>query len=650
MSIERTIPLMFQARVQANPDIIAQASKNEKGEFEKYTYSHLYKDVIRFASGLQKIGIKRADNVAFFSDNRREWLIADLALLSLGAVDVPRGKDSMPAELRFITAFAGCVFGIFENSRQLEKILEKISDVPLFKTAIVIEEPDEKIRQKAKEAKIELHSFAEIMNLAGEDYETLKSNIENEMEKTKTDDLATIIFTSGTTGTPKGVMLTHENYLAQLNVVDQILCVKPGDMWLSVLPVWHSFERSIQYFALYFASGIAYSKPIAPVMLGDLAAIKPQYICGVPRLWNGLGNAVIRTMRKKGGITYAMFKFFLGIGKRYQWAKDRMLGLVCHYKRKSRVLEWFIGLLPFLLLAPLNALGDVLVFKKIRAKLGGCIKATISGGGSLQKDVDEFYKAIGINVLEGYGITEAAPVLSVRLEKRSRSNCVGPVFPSVEVKIVAEKNGKIISGEPLPVGQKGLILARSKTMHQIMKGYYNRQDLTDMVIDKDGWLNTGDIGLFTVDREIKITGRAKDTIVLLGGENIEPLLIEEALCTSDFIESAMLVGQDKKYLGALIVPAKEAIQNYASENNIAYAVYDQLLDTPEIQMLIRTEIDRLVSAENNFRSCEKIFRFSLLSESFQVGRELSAKQEMIRFKIAELYKAQIEKIFEEDEN
>ena len=649
MAIEKTIPLMFQAKVQANPDIIAQAAKNEKGEFEKFSYARLYKDVIQFAAGLQKIGVQRADKIAFFSDNRREWLIADLAILSLGAIDVPRGKDSMAAELRFITSFAGCVFGIFENTQQLEKILEKVSDVPLLKTAIVIDSPEDQVKQKAKENGITIYSFSEIMNLSTESYETIKAEIEKEMEKTNTDDVATIIFTSGTTGTPKGVMLTHENYLAQLAVVKQVLCTKPGDMWLSVLPVWHSFERSVQYFALYFASGIAYSKPIAPVMLGDLAVIKPQYICGVPRLWDGLGNAVIRTMRKKGGVVYAMFKFFLSVAKKFQWAKDRVLGRVCHYKFKSRILEWFIGILPFILLAPINALGNVIVFKKIRAKLGGCLKAAISGGGSLQKDVDEFFKAIGVNILEGYGITEAAPVLSVRLEKKPRSNCVGPVSPSVEVKIVAEKDGKILSNEPLPPGHRGLILARSKNMRQIMKGYYNRQDLTDLAIDKDGWLNTGDIGMLSVDGEIKITGRAKDTIVLLGGENIEPLLIEQTLCSSDFIESAMLVGQDKKYLGALIVPAEEFIQNYASENNIAYAVYEQLLETPEIQMLIRAEIDRLISAENGFRSCERIFRFELLAEKFQVGRELSAKQEMIRFKIAEIYKTQITKIFEEDD-
>lgn len=648
MSIERTIPLMFKARVQASPDIIAQASKNEKGEFEKFSYAHLYKDVIQFAAGLKKIGIRRADKIAFFSDNRREWLIADLAILSLGAIDVPRGKDSMATELRFITSFAGCVFGIFENSRQLEKILEKVSDVPLLKTAIVIETPDSEIKQKANEAGIEVYSFAEIMNICKDSYEIMLKDIEKEIELTKTDDVATIIFTSGTTGTPKGVMLTHENYLAQLSVVDQVLCAKPGDMWLSVLPVWHSFERSVQYFALYFTNGIAYSKPVAAVMLSDLAAIKPQYICGVPRLWDGLGNAVIRTMRKKGGITYAMFNFFVSVGKKYQWARDRILNRVCHFKRTPRIFELLIGFLPFILLTPLNALGNLLVFRKIRAKLGGKLNAAISGGGSLQKDVDEFFKAIGVNVLEGYGITEAAPVLSVRLEKKPRSNCVGPVFPSVEIKVVAEKDGQIISNNPLPAGQRGLILAKSKNMRQIMKGYYNRQDLTDLVIDKEGWLNTGDIGIMTVDGDIKITGRAKDTIVLLGGENIEPMLIEQALCSSDYIESAMLVGQDKRYLGALIIPSKEFIQTYANDNNIAYGSYEELLETPEIQMLIRTEIDRLVSADNGFRPCEKVFKFELLAESFKVGQELSAKQEMIRFKIAEKYKAQIEKIFIEE--
>lgn len=649
MGIEKNIPLLFRNRAIASPDIIAQASKNEKGDFEYFSYKKFYEDVIQFASGLRKIGVHRGDNVAFISDNRREWLISDLAILSLGATDVPRGTDSMATEIRFIIGFATCVCGIFENCRQLEKVLEKPSEVPLLKKAIIFDNISDEIREKVAAVNMEIYSFDEVMNFSGKIFEENRPIIEAEMEKTEMTDLATIIFTSGTTGTPKGVMLTHENYLAQLKVVDNVLNVKKGDMWLSVLPVWHSFERVVQYFAIYFTSGIAYSKPIAPIMLADFAKIRPQYMCGVPRLWDSLGNAVIRSMKKTGGIKYAMFKFFIGIGKKYRTAQEQISGRVCHFEEKSRVLEWFIGIIPFIFLSPLYALGNVLVFRKIKAKLGGRIEAIISGGGSLQKDVDDFYRAVGLNLLEGYGITEAAPVLSVRVQSFPRSNCVGMVYPSCEVKIVREKNGQILSDEPLPPGEKGLILARSVGMRQIMKGYYNRPDLTAKVIDENGWLNTGDIGMLSVDNEIKITGRAKDTIVLLGGENIEPLLIEQTICSSDYIESCMLLGQDKKYLAALIVPSKEFITSWATEKKISFESYEDFIKTEVVQALLKSEIDRLISSENGFRTCEKVFKFAVLPNSFSVGKELSAKQEMIRYKIAELYKAEIDNLFSEQE-
>ena len=645
MSIEKTIPLMFKARVLSNPDIIAQAAKNEKGAFEYFTYKRLYDDVILFASSLKKLGIKRDDHIAFISDNRREWLISDLAILSLGAVDVPRGKDSMAAEVQFIINYADCFWGIFENTAQLEKVLEPGSEKTKLKNAILFDEPKKETLVKAEQAGIKTYYFKELMEEIGTDPQPYVSDIEAEMEKTQTEDLATIIFTSGTTGTPKGVMLTHENYMAQLEVVGQVLPAKPGDMWLSVLPVWHSFERVVQYIVLTLSTGIAYSKPVAPILLADMAEIKPQWICGVPRLWDGLGNGIIRTMKKAGGIKYAMFSFFVAVGKAYSHSKDLVRGQICHFRKKSRLLECLQGILPYILLSPLYALGNILVFAKIKEKFGGKLSAVISGGGSLQKHVEDFYHAVGVNLIEGYGITEAAPVLAFRGLVKPKSGCVGEVYPSVDVKIVATDHGTILSDEPLPPGKTGLVLARGKTKRQIMKGYYKRQDLTDQVIDKDGWLNTCDIGMLTIDNEIKITGRAKDTLVLLGGENIEPLVIEQAVNASDYIECTMLLGQDKKYLGALIVPAKDFVIAFANENNITYTSYEELLETPEIQTLIRSEIDRLVSAKTGFRSCEHIFKFVLLPESFKPGRELSAKQEMIRYKICELYKEQIEKLF-----
>ena len=301
-----------------------------------------------------------------------------------------------------------------------------------------------------------------------------------------------------------------------------------------------------------------------------------------------------------------------------------------------------MGIFPFLGLWPVHALGNVCFFNRVRKGLGGRIKVAVSGGGALQKEVNDFFRSVGFNLLEAYGLTETAPVLSVRNYKHPRPGCVGEIMPSCEVKIVREENGVIADSTPLPSGQKGLVLARGD---QIMKGYYKRPDLTEKIIDSDGWLNTGDLGLMTFDGELKLTGRAKDTIVLLGGENIEPAVIERALNASDFIESSIVMGQDKNYLGCLIVPQRDKIEGYAKANGIEYSSYPELLQKEEINSFYSKTIHSLVSVSTGFRSCERINKFILLADSFKTGEELSAKGEMVRPKIVKKYEKEIETMF-----
>lgn len=647
-TLPKNLPLLMKQRAQEYGNVFVQAAKDKNGVFQYHTYAKVYEEILSLALALKSINVKKGSNIAMISDNRREWLVTDLAIQTLGCADVPRGCDSVGTEIRFIISFADCEYGFFENAKQVKKILEKQEEVPLLKTVILFDHPSEDDKEILSTAKFEILYFDQLMEkgrkIFAQDKDSLKNQLESDMEKIEENDTATIIFTSGTTGTPKGVMLTHKNYLVQLSIFYNLFPCKVGDWWMTVLPVWHSFERLFQYVAIGLKCGLAYSKPMGAVLLADMATIRPQWMCGVPRLWEAIAKGIYRAMNKKGGVTLKLFNFFISVGKLYANQKDKVFGNVCRIqeKKRSRFLDFIAGIIPFILLWPLHKLGDVLVYSKIRAKFGGKMSMAGSGGGALQKDIDDFYRAIDFKLLEGYGITETAPGLSVRNFRHPRPGCVGVVFPTVELKVVKEEHGIMINSDPLPPGKQGLILIRSA---QVMKGYYKRPDLTEKAIDKDGWFNSGDLGILTWDNEIKITGRAKDTIVLLDGENIEPSLIESALCTSDYIESAMALGQDRKFLAALIVPSKEAVMQYAKEKGIDSADWEALLKNPQIKTLISDEVNQRVNGNTSFRKCEAIYKFELLSDSFAIGCELSAKQEMMRYKIAEKYKDLIDGMY-----
>lgn len=652
----KTLPGLFRNRALAHPEIMVQAYRGQDGKFITRTYRDLYNDVLDFAVALNGLGVVRGDHVGLIADNRKEWLISDLAIQTLGAADVPRGCDSMEKEIAFILSTTDCRLTIAENAHQLKKILANHKELKSLETVILMQEPSEEDLKAAKKASVKLLSFAAVQEEGRKKRNGSTEFTDAEMEKGTRDDIATIIFTSGTTGEPKGVMLTQSNYLWQLERTPYLLYGEPGDVWLSVLPVWHSFERLMQYVAIERTSALVYSKPLGAVMLPDIAEMKPQIIPGVPRLWEALATGILRTVRKEGGIKKVLFMFFLGVGKKYCWARDHVFGRVARFKYRIRLFDTLVGLIPWLLLIIPRFLGDVLVYRKVRAKMGGRLRLCISGGGALQPQIDEFYQAIGIKIIEGYGITETAPVLSFRNQYRPRPGCVGTVFTDTECRIVdselldaaieSAKDGVWHIPPALPPGTPGVIMVRGG---QVMKGYYKRPDLTARAIDADGWFNTGDIGMLSYDYEIKITGRAKDTIVLLGGENIEPAPIEQALKSFEYIEFVVILGQDKKYLSALIVPVKALVTAYAGENDLPTEDYPALLEHPLIQQLFRGGIDARINRQNGFRPFEFIFRFKLVPESFQVGRELSGKQEMMRHRINDIYRNEIGELFSEQD-
>jgi long-chain acyl-CoA synthetase len=634
--MEKTLPLMMRTRAKDSPDIVIQYYKDTSGAFRSKTYRQFYDEVRFLAAGLMELGIGRGEHIGLIADNRHEWMVTDFGILSTGAIDVPRGCDITPQELTYILNFTECKLSFAENQKQVEKILSCKADLPELKTLVTFDPVDNETETCAASMGVAVHYFASVIAL-GQKRESMQPGCaEAEMDKGEAEDTATIIFTSGTTGEPKGVMLSHRNFLFQLPSFDFIFELKPGDIWLSVLSVWHVYEREIEYIIFYNRTGIAYSKPVSSVSMADFQAIKPQWMVSVPRVWEAIMDAITRNVTSMGGFARKVFDFAVSLSMVYTYFKDLTFGLLPNFRGRVRALDSFLGFIPWLLLLPGRGLAEALIFNRIKRRLGGRFKAGISGGGSLPARVDLFFNSVGLRLQEAYGLTETAPLVTVRQFKRPRRGTIGQLLPGTEAKVV-DKNGKA-----LPPGRNGIIHVRGG---QVMKGYFKKPDTTAAVIDADGWFNTGDIGMLTHDNELRITGRAKDTIVLRGGENVEPVPIEHTLRESPYIQHCMVVGQDQKYLAALIIPRQEALMAFAEENNIPIVDYELLLQQPEINELITTEITDRVNLKTGFKPFERVFKFALLTRPFELGKELSGKQELLRHRISALYAREIQRLF-----
>lgn len=636
-----TIPQVLQETAEQYPDYPAQMSKDENGVFQPRSYRELLAAVERFAAGLKTLGVERGNHIGLISENRAEWFVADLAIVSLGAADVPRGNDTVPRDVAYILGYAECSIVCTEDVTQAEKVLSVRDQIPTLTTIVVLDSNENLDELRGKAGTITVKTFADVDEAGAAHLADDPQAVRDEIAKGAADDTATVIFTSGTTGTPKGVMLTHTNFLHQVKHVPDLIDVGPGDIWLCVLPVWHSFERIMQYVSLGSASALAYSKPIGKIMLEDFQKVKPTWMASVPRIWEAIMAGVYRNVKSQSALKQGLFHFFVGLGSTHAHLDNMLKGRLPRFVKRNRIVDALVAVLPWLLLWPLRALGNVLVFGKIKGRLGGRFVAGISGGGALPSAVDAFFQAAGILLLEGYGLTETGPVLGVRDQHHPVPSTVGPVFPGTEIRIIDE------DARPLPPGRQGLVMARGP---QVMKGYYRQPDETARMIGDDGWLNTGDLGMLTWDNEIKITGRAKDTIVLRGGENVEPLPIEQKLCESPLIDHAILQGQDERVLGVLIVPNPEALLQHAVEAGVVDkdASYDvSILAKPEIHDAFATIVREQISGKNGFRPFERIGRLKLIAGPLSVGDELSQKQEVRRHVIAEKFDSEIRELFDD---
>lgn len=602
------------------------------------TYRQLCRQIQQFAAGMQALGVAAGDRIALFSDNSPTWLVADQGLMLAGAVDVVRSSQADRDELLYILSDSGSTGMVVENEATLAKLRDRLQDLPIQFVVLLSQEtpgyPDQ-------QTPLKLLNFDQVMQMgANQTLQPVSLQPQN---------LATLLYTSGTTGKPKGVMLTHGNLLHQINTLGVVVQPTPGDRVLSLLPTWHAYERTIEYFLL--SQGCSQTYTSLRHVKQDLKKVQPHFMVGVPRLWESIYEGVQKQLREQPASRQKLVSNLLANSQHYVMARNRYLGLDLDNLTPS-LLERLGAGLEALGRWPVHRLAQKMVYLKIRAATGGHIKQVISGGGSLAGHLDTFYNVIGVSLLVGYGLTETAPVLTARRPWRNILRSAGQPLPGTEIRIVDPE-----SRQPLPVGQRGLVLGRGP---QIMQGYYLKPDATAKAIDADGWFDTGDLGLLSAKNDLVLTGRAKDTIVLTNGENIEPQPIEDACLRSPYIDQMMLVGQDQKSLGALIVPNLEALGQWAanqhlrltypgqdpSASDVADGVAAIEIESQLVQDLFRQELNREVKNRPGYRPDDRIGPFQLILEPFSIENGMMTQTLKIRRPVVtERYRGMIDGMF-----
>ncbi|MEL7038062.1 MAG: AMP-binding protein [Cyanobacteria bacterium J06592_8] len=573
------------------------------------SYGELWLQIQQFAAGLQTLGIDSPteDNlptrIALFADDSPRWMIADQGIMTAGAADVVRGASADPAELVYILKDSGSVGLVVENLSLLKRLRSSIEDLAI---RFIVLLSDEELDPKDIPT-LTVLNFSQLLNKGG-DFTLRKPVVYGQ------DSLATLLYTSGTTGRPKGVMLTHRNLLHQLHYIPEILQPEVGECVLSLLPTWHIFGRTGQYF--FMSQGCTQVYTNIRYFKKDLKEFKPRYMTSVPRIWESIYEAAQKQLREQPASRQNIANFCFNVSKQYILARRIVQNLTLDRTSPSGG-QKAIARLQMILLAPLHKLADKLVYQKIRAATGGLFKYALSGGGSLAMHLEMFYETVGIELLVGYGLTETSPVLTARRGQHNLRGSAGKPISYTELRIVDPETRQV-----LPPLQKGLVLARGP---QIMAGYFENPEATAKAIDPEGWFNTGDLGWLTQQNDLILTGRAKDTIVLTNGENIEPQPIEDACIRSPYIDQMILVGQDQKVLGALIVPNFEALEKWAASQNLqlnlpnaeSTANSEALdLESEPVLDLMRQELNREVKNRPSYRIDDRVGPFRLIREPF----------------------------------
>jgi long-chain acyl-CoA synthetase len=562
-----------------------------------------FRDTVRHLStGLRVLGVKPGDRVAILSENRPEWTMADFAILTGAAISVPVYPTLLGWQIEYLLNDSGAVAVICSTEEQMKKVMEIRSHCPHLHHVIICDPPQTTLAN--------VFNFERVVESGrSEEEKNGRARFDQLRKSVKPDDVATLVYTSGTTGNPKGAMLTHGNITSNVLATAGQVPFAAGDVALSILPLSHILERMVDYFYLYQGGTIAYAEDVTKVA-NNLQEIKPHFFAAVPRLFEKMRTRIMDNVATAPKARQKIFHWALGVAeKRLPYRVDR--------KKMPPGL------------AVQSAIADKLVFSKILDRLGGRVKYVVSGGAPLSAELAAFFIGAGVEILEGYGLTETSPVIAVNRPGKRRIGTVGPVIDGVEVKIAAD--GEILSRGP-----------------HIMRGYWNNPEATAQAIDADGWFHTGDIGEIDKDGFLKITDRKKDIIINAYGKNIAPQPLEALLKSSPYIGTPVLLGDRRKYLTALIVPNFEKLERDAAAAGITVTDREKFVQDERVRAIIQNEIDRF---NQNLDRQEKIRRFELLPRDFTIDAdEITPSLKVKRKVIDKKYKDLIDRMYADEES
>lgn len=591
------------------------------------TYEKLFEDVLVLSRAFQARKMKKGSKVMFVCDNRYAWMVTDMALVSLGAISIPRGCDTPTSELEFILVHSEADFLIVENESVYTKYEAMLSTLKL-KSIFILESSNVHTLLN------NLYSYNDLLkdkSIHPRDIENFRANKEQLSE----DDTLTLIYTSGTTGTPKGVILSHKNVMQNVRELPALIALESSDLWVSILPSWHIFERAAEYLSLSKGCCTVYST--IKTFSADLEHYKPTIVATVPRLWEAMYTKINTTLEKKDPKKAKLFKKLVSISAAYNRV-DRVIKdeLPC-FKKRPFLFTCKVKTIAYiqrLLLAPLN----VVAKKKlalVQEKFGGRLRLAVSGGGTLPDFLDAWIDAIGIRIVNAYGMTECAPAIAGRALQCNTFSTLGLPTKDTILKVMNKEGVAVAAGEVGELWVKG---------EQVMSGYYKNPEENEKSFSDDGFFKTGDLGKLTIKGELVITGRSKEIIVLANGENVDPSRIESTISMLPFITDAILVGHDKKGLGVLIVPDFEKLKEYVAFH-FGKVVHNigQVMEDKQMVAKIKGEMNELLYQSKEFKPFEMLQNIHFLDKEFTVGEELTNTFKKKRHVIEKKYKAIIDK-------